>query len=121
MCLKRHASKLCTLREKERCSQLLPQESRPPYPISKGARHFVRTFFSWLRLPTELTLWPCRLPLAEAKRLKSTLRKVASVGLCDFISPPIAEERVTVHTRVFQFLRKLFLTSQVVQQLSLIL
>uniref|UniRef100_A0A2C9VMS0 Uncharacterized protein n=1 Tax=Manihot esculenta TaxID=3983 RepID=A0A2C9VMS0_MANES len=32
-----------------------------------------------------------------------------------------AEERITVHTRVFQFLRKLFLTSQVVQQLYLIL
>ncbi|GKE11401.1 hypothetical protein Tco_1414952 [Tanacetum coccineum] len=33
-------------------------------------------------------------------------------------SPPVAEDRVTVHTRVFQFLRKLFLTSQVVQQLN---
>ncbi|GKD68666.1 hypothetical protein Tco_1322756 [Tanacetum coccineum] len=38
------------------------------------------------------------------------------VGLA---SPPVAEDRVTVHTRVFQFLRKLFLTSQVVQQLYL--
>ncbi|XP_060206221.1 uncharacterized protein LOC132633755 [Lycium barbarum] len=28
------------------------------------------------------------------------------------LHPPVAEERVTVHTRVFQFLRKLFLTSQ---------
>ncbi|KAD4180521.1 hypothetical protein E3N88_29112 [Mikania micrantha] len=36
---------------------------------------------SWLRLATSLTLWPCRLFLAEAKRLKSALRKVASVGL----------------------------------------
>jgi hypothetical protein len=37
---------------------------------------------SWLRLATELTLWPCRRPpLAEAKRLKSALRNVASVGL----------------------------------------
>lgn len=36
---------------------------------------------SWLRLATELTLWPCRPPLAEAKRLKSALRNVASVGL----------------------------------------
>nr|YP_010035125.1 orf122 [Euonymus alatus]QOX10148.1 orf122 [Euonymus alatus] len=33
MCLRRHASKLCTLRrEKERCSQLLPQERRKPPP-----------------------------------------------------------------------------------------
>ncbi|GLU24414.1 hypothetical protein SLE2022_403500 [Rubroshorea leprosula] len=75
----RHASKLCTLREKERCSQLLPQESRPPTLSLKGP---VTSFVpSWLRLPTELTLWPCRPPLAEAKRLKSALRNVASVGL----------------------------------------
>ncbi|XP_071689215.1 uncharacterized mitochondrial protein AtMg00810-like [Rutidosis leptorrhynchoides] len=33
----------------------------------------------WLRLATSLTLWPCRLFLAEAKRLKSELRKVAFV------------------------------------------
>nr|YP_009305174.1 hypothetical protein HESP_p29 [Hesperelaea palmeri]AOO96412.1 hypothetical protein HESP_p29 [Hesperelaea palmeri] len=44
MCLRRHVSKLCTLREEERCSQLLPQESRPL--SSKGARHFVRTFLA---------------------------------------------------------------------------
>lgn len=77
MCLRRHASKLCTLREKERCSQLLPQE--PPILSLKGP---VTSFVpSWLRLPTSLTLWPCRPPLAKAKRLKSALRKVASVGL----------------------------------------
>ena len=77
---------------------------------------------SWLRLATELTLWPCRPPLAEAKRLKSALRNVASVGLSvQVTSPPVAEERVTVHTTVFQFLLQLFLTSQVVQQLYLIL
>ena len=41
----------------------------------------LRSYLSWLRLPTEQPLWPCRPPLAEAKRLKSALRKVASVGL----------------------------------------
>lgn len=35
-------------------------------------------------------------------------------------SPPVAEDRVTVHTKVFQFLLQLFLTSQVVQELYLI-
>lgn len=77
MCLRRHVSKLCTLREEERCSQLLPQESRP---LSRQGP--VTSFVpSWLRLATSLTLWPCRLFLAEAKRLKSALRNVASVGL----------------------------------------
>ncbi|KAK1429824.1 hypothetical protein QVD17_12078 [Tagetes erecta] len=31
-------------------------------------------------------------------------------------SPPVAEDRVTVHTRVFQFLRKLFLTSELINE-----
>ena len=52
----------------------------PPYPISSWGPSLC-SYLSWLRLPTELTLWPCRPPLAEAKRLKSALRKVASVGL----------------------------------------
>ena len=35
-------------------------------------------------------------------------------------SPPVAEERLTVHTIVFPFWLQLFLTSQVVQELYLI-
>lgn len=55
----------------------IPQESRP-LSLKGPVTSFVP---SWLRLATSLTLWPCRLFLAEAKRLKSALRKVASVGL----------------------------------------
>ncbi|MCE2056153.1 hypothetical protein HAX54_044128 [Datura stramonium] len=106
MCLRRHVSKLCTLREEERCSQLLPQESRPIF--LKGLGHCSNLH---LGLPTEQHGLAAP-PLAEAKRLKSALKKVASVALFCANSPPVAEERVTVHTRVFQFLRKLFLTSQ---------
>ena len=57
-------------------SQLLPQESRPP--ISKGARHFV---ILGLGFQLNLLYGLAAPPLAEAKRLKSALRKVASVGL----------------------------------------
>jgi hypothetical protein len=57
-------------------SQLLPQESRPP--ISKGARHFV---LLGLGFQLNLLYGLAAPPLAEAKRLKSALRKVASVGL----------------------------------------
>ena len=117
MCLKRHASKLCTLREKERCSQLLPQESRPPTLSLKGP---ITSFVpSWLRLPTELTLWPCRPPLAEAKRLKSALRNVASVGLSVQQSTSSGREGYRTY-KSLPFLRKLFITSKVVQQLYLI-
>ncbi|KAL0283046.1 UNVERIFIED_CONTAM: hypothetical protein Sradi_7242100 [Sesamum radiatum] len=113
MCLRRHVSKLCTLREEERCSQLLPQKAAPY--LRKGP---VTSFVpSWLRLSTEQHGLAAP-PLAEAKRLKSALRNVASVGLSVQQSTSSGRE-VTVHTRVFQFLRKLFLTSQVVQQLYL--
>ena len=82
MCLKRHASKLCTLREKGEMFEITITIKPPPYPISKTLKGPVTSFVpSWLRLPTELTLWPCRPPLAEAKRLKSALRNVASVDL----------------------------------------
>lgn len=50
-----------------------------PAPLPLSLKGPVTSFVpSWLRLPTELTLWP---PRAEAKRLKSALRNVASVGL----------------------------------------
>lgn len=41
---KRGLSPVPQLEEGERCSQLLPQESRPL--SSKGARNFVRTFLA---------------------------------------------------------------------------
>ncbi|YP_008992401.1 hypothetical protein Salmi_Mp135 (mitochondrion) [Salvia miltiorrhiza] len=76
MCLRRHVSKLCTLREEKR------RDARNDY--HKKAAPYLRkwpvTSFvpSWLRLSTEQHGAP---PLAEAKRLKSALRNLASVGL----------------------------------------
>lgn len=56
---------------------------------------------------------PHRIPSQRfSTRADETLRR-------PFCATLPAEERVTVHTTVFQFLRKLFLISQVVQQLYL--
>lgn len=58
-------------------------------------------------------------PLAEAKRLKSALRNVASVGLSVQQSTSSGREGYRTY-KSLPFLRKLFITSKVVQQLYLI-
>jgi hypothetical protein len=69
---------------------------------------------SWLRFPTEQHgLAAPAPPLAEAKRFPKRAKNVASVGLSVQQSTSSGREGYIVHTRVFQFLRQLFLTSQV--------
>jgi hypothetical protein len=96
--------------------EIITTRKPPPLSLKGPVTSFVP---SWLRFPTELNGLAAP-PLAEAKRFGKRAKNVASVGLSVQQSPSSRREVYIVHTILLQFLRKLFLTSQVVQQLYLI-
>ncbi|GKD46460.1 NADH dehydrogenase subunit 6 [Tanacetum coccineum] len=55
---------------------------KPPLSLKGPVTSFVP---SWLRIATSLTLWPCRLFLAEAKLLKRALRKSSSTTAVSYL------------------------------------
>lgn len=103
-----------TVHAKRRGEMLAITTTRKPPPIFERGPS-LRSYLLGLGFQLNNMAAP---PLTEAKRLKSALRNVASVGLSVQQSTSSGREGYRTYKSI-QFLRKLFLTSQVVQQLYL--